>query len=721
MSDLVQLTKEDGIAVITINNPPVNALSPGVPEGISEAIAQIGRDEGIRAAVLIGGGRTFIAGADIKEFAKITSGTGKQDVGLLPLLLQIENSRKPVVMAIHGTAFGGGLELAMSGHYRVAAPGAQVGQPEVKLGIIPGAGGTQRLPRLGGVAQAVEMCAGGNPIKAEQALQFGIVDRIVEGDLQAGAVRFAREIAGKPFPKTRERNEKLGTVEQNAPIFAAAREAARKKQRGLMAPLAAIDAIEAATKLPFEEGCQVEAKIFLECLYSDQSKALIHVFFGEREVAKIPDVPKETPILPVNSVAMVGAGTMGGGIAMAFANAGIPVLLKESDQAALDRGLANIQKNYAVSVTRGRFTQQFVEERLKLIRPTLTYENFEQADMVIEAVFEGMALKKEVFAELDRICKPGTILASNTSTLNIDEIAATTSRPEFVIGTHFFSPANVMRLLEIVRGEKTSKTVIATCMQLSKKIGKVGVLVGNCRGFVGNRMFGPYVRESVFLVEEDATVEAVDKALTDFGMAMGPLAVGDLAGLDVGWRIRKEYRHLEPAGVRQAMAGDRLCEMGRFGQKTGSGWYKYDENRRAIPDPEVGALVRQWAAEAGIPQRKISADEIVDRCIYALVNEGARILEEGYALRPVDIDIIYLNGYSFPAYRGGPMWFADTVGLRKVYERIREFHGVHGANWEPASLLKQLAEQGGTFAGFSREREMPASRGGSHSLEPQHA
>ncbi|MGB0035775.1 MAG: 3-hydroxyacyl-CoA dehydrogenase NAD-binding domain-containing protein [Candidatus Acidiferrales bacterium] len=705
MSDLVQLTKENGIAVITINNPPVNALSPGVPEGISEAIEQIERDDTVKAAVLIGSGRTFVAGADIKEFAKITSGKTQRGDGFKPLLVRIENCRKPVVMAIHGTAFGGGLELAMAGHYRVCVATAQVGQPEVKLGIIPGAAGTQRLPRLAGVAKAVEMCMDGNPVKAEDALKAGIVDRIMAGDLLAGAIAFAREVAENPVPKTRERSDKLGTPEQNAPIFAAARETARKKQRGVIAPLAAIDAVEAATKLPFEDGCREEQSLFMKCLFSDQSKSLIHVFFGEREVAKIPDVPKETPIIPVKSAAVVGAGTMGGGIAMVLANAGIPVLLKEADQPALDRGLANIQKNYANSVKRGRFTQQFVDERLKLIQPTLTFDGFAGADIVIEAVFEGMALKKQVFGELDRVCKPGAILASNTSTLNIDEIASATSRPESVIGTHFFSPANVMRLLEIVRGKATSKEVIATCMQLSKKVGKIGVLVGNCRGFVGNRMFHPYVRESVFLVEEGATVQEVDSALYNFGMAMGPLAVGDLAGLDVGWRIRKEYRHLEKPGIRQPFAGDNLCEMGRFGQKTGAGWYMYDEQRRAMPDPEVEQLVLKWAAEAKIPQRKFSADEIVERCIYALVNEGARILEEGYALRAVDIDIIYLNGYGFPAYRGGPMWYADTVGLKKVYDRVCEFHRQHGEIWEPSPLLKQLAEQRKTFAEFSRDQD----------------
>jgi 3-hydroxyacyl-CoA dehydrogenase len=702
MTDLVQLTRDNGIAVITINNPPVNALSPGVPEGISEALDQIALDDSVKAAVLIGGGRTFVAGADIKEFGKMTSGRPR-GAGLLPLLLKMEDSTKPVIVAVHGTAFGGGLELAMAGHYRVAVSGAQVGQPEVKLGIIPGAAGTQRLPRLAGVAKAVEMCATGNPVKAEEALKFGIVDRIIDGDLLTGAIAFAREVAARPAPKTRERNERLGNAAENAQIFSSARETVAKKQRGLLAPAAAIDAVEAATKLPFEEGCKAEQKLFIDCLFSEQSKSLIHVFFSEREVNKIPDISKEIPVIPIKSAAVVGAGTMGGGIAMVLANAGIPVLLKEADQAALDRGLATIQLNYVNSVKRGRFSQQVAEERMKRITPTLTYDDFSKVDLVIEAVFEGMALKKEVFKELDRVCKPGTILASNTSTLSIDEIASSTSRPEFVIGTHFFSPANVMRLLEIVRGKATSKEVIATCMQLSKAIGKVGVLVGNCRGFVGNRMFGPYRREAQFLVEEGASIEAVDKALSDFGMAMGPLATGDLAGLDVGWRIRKEYRHLEVPGIRQPFAEDRLCELGRYGQKTGAGWYKYDDQRHATPDPLVDELIRKSVAEAGIPQRQISAQEITDRCLYALVNEGARILEEGYALRASDIDIIYLNGYGFPAYRGGPMWYADSVGLKQVYERVSEFQRQQGEIWRPAPLLKRLAEEGKTFANFGKE------------------
>lgn len=708
MSNLVEYAKHGEIAVITINNPPVNALSPGVPEGIAEGIDRASSDHGIKAAVVIGAGRTFVSGADIKEFDKMRSGGAQSSLSFPDLLNHIEACPKPVVMAIHGNALGGGLELAMSGHYRVAVPAAQVGQPEVKLGIIPGAHGTQRLPRLAGVAKAVAMCSEGNLIAASDALNSGIVDHLVDGDLLEGAVAFAREISGKTPPKTRERNDRLGTPEANAPIFAAARETARKKQRGMIAPLAAIDAVEAATTLPFDEGCRFERKLFMECLASEQSKALIHVFFGEREVGKVPGIAKDTAVIPVNRAAVVGAGTMGGGIAMVFANAGIPVTLKEADQAALDRGIANIQKNYAASVARGRFTQEFVDERMKLIQPTLTYDGFAEADVVVEAVFEGMELKKKVFTELDRVAKPGAILASNTSTLNIDEIASATSRPEFVVGTHFFSPANVMRLLEIVRGKKTSKEVLATALQLSKRLRKIGVVVGNCRGFVGNRMFHHYVRESVFLVEEGASVQTVDQAMVDFGMAMGPLAVGDLAGLDVGWRIRKEYRHLEKPGVRQAFAGDRLCEMGRFGQKTGAGWYKYDEQRRPSPDPQVAEWVRQWATEAGIRQRVISAEEIVSRCIYALVNEGARILEEGFASRPVDIDIIYINGYGFPAYRGGPMWYADAVGLKKVYDRIRQFEEQHGEIWQPAPLLKQLAESGGTFEELAREHQATA-------------
>jgi 3-hydroxyacyl-CoA dehydrogenase len=703
MSELVLTSMDGEVGILTVNNPPVNALSPGVPEAIVAGIQQFESDPAVKAMVLIGGGRTFIAGADIREFGKLTSsGDRRRGTGLQAKLELVENCSKPVVAAIHGTALGGGLETAMACHYRVAVRSAQVGQPEVKLGIIPGAAGTQRLPRLAGVAKALEMCAGGEPINATDALASGIVDQIVEGDLLAGAVAFARAKAGAAPRRTRDLTGHLGDPHSNAPIFVSARAHARKKQRNLIAPLAAIDAIEAATTLSFEDGLKREAELFQECLFSDQSKALIHVFFAEREVAKIPGIPKDTQQLPVNQVAVVGAGTMGGGIAMVFANAGIPVLLKETDQAALDRGLATIRNNYANSVKKGRFTQWAIDQHLSRIQPTLTYDSFEGVDLVVEAVFEGMALKKQVLAEIDRAARPGAILASNTSTLNIDELAAATSRPELVIGTHFFSPANVMRLLEIVRGKATSKEVMATCLALAKKLGKVGVLVGNCRGFVGNRMFGPYRREAQFLVEEGATVEAVDQALYNFGMAMGPLATGDLAGLDVGWRIRKEYGETQDASVRQPLLEDRLCEKGWFGQKTGAGWYKYDQARHPMHNPDVDPLIAQARKDTGIKPRGISADEIVERTIYALVNEGARILEEGFALRAADIDIVYINGYGFPAYRGGPMWYADAVGLWSVYERVREFEKQHGKLWSPAPLLKKLAEEGKTFADFDQ-------------------
>jgi 3-hydroxyacyl-CoA dehydrogenase len=710
MNELVSQTRQGEIAIITINNPPVNALSPGVPEGIGAAMAEAAGDESVKGIVLIGGGRTFIAGADIKEFGKVTSGQ-KGRGSLLPLLLAIEDCPKPTVAAIHGTAFGGGLEVAMAFHYRVAAPTAQVGQPEVKLGIIPGAAGTQRLPRLAGVAKAIEMCAFGEPVKASEALKAGIIDRVIEGDLLHGSIEFVREVIarGDRVLKTRERGEKLGDADSNAAAFSAARAQAKKTRRGMTAPLAAIEAVEASTKLPFDEGCLRETELFRECLFSDQSKALIHVFFGEREVSKIPGLSKETKTLDIRKAAVIGAGTMGGGITMNYVNAGIPVLLKETSQEFLDRGLATIKRNYSNSVKKGRFSQEVMDQRMALITPTLSYDGFEEADIVTEAVFEGMELKKQVFGELDKICKPDAVLASNTSTLNIDEIASATSRPEWVIGHHYFSPANVMRLLEMVRGKATSDVVIATSMALAKRLKKVGVLVGNCRGFVGNRMLAPYGREAQFLVEEGALPQDVDGALYEFGLAMGPLAMGDLAGLDVGWRIRKEYKHLEKPGIRQPLFADRLCEMGRYGQKTGAGWYRYDENRNRIPDPEVEKLIEQAAEEAGIKRRKITPEEIIERTQYALINEGARILEEGIALRAVDIDIIYLNGYGYPAWRGGPMWYANTVGLQKVYDRVCEFKQQHGELWEPAPLLKQLAEAGKSFADFDKEKGQTAS------------
>jgi 3-hydroxyacyl-CoA dehydrogenase len=674
-----------------------------VPEGIAAGVERANADAAIKGIVLIGGGRTFIAGADIKEFGKVVRGE-KKEGSLLPLLLALEDSPKPVLAALHGSAFGGGLEIAMACAYRVIDKAGQVGQPEVKLGIIPGAAGTQRLPRLAGVERAVEMCVSGTPVSAKDALAAGIVDQLIEGDLLAGAATFLRQkiATGAKHPKTRERHDKLDNVEANAAIIAAAREKAKKTARGLSAPFAAIDAVEAATKLPFDEGVQAERKLFEQCLFSDQAQALMHVFFAEREVTKIPGLSPTAKPIEIKQAAIIGAGTMGGGIAMNFANAGVPVLLKETSPEALERGLATITKNYANTVKKGRLTEEAMQQRLALITPTLSYDGFEKADVIIEAVFENMALKKEIFTRLDQIAKPGALLASNTSSLNIDDIAATTSRPSSFIGLHFFSPANVMRLLEIVRGKETSDEAITSAFALGKLMKKVGVLVGNCHGFVGNRMFFQYMREGHFLVEEGAAVEAVDKALTDWGMAMGILAVDDMAGIDVGVKVNQENAKHEIPGRRKPLVVGKLYALGRYGQKTGAGWYQYDENRKATPDPEVAALIKQTAAEAGIAQREISAQEIVERCLYALINEGAKILEEGYALRASDIDIVYLNGYGFPAWRGGPMWYADTVGVKKVYDRVCEFHAEHGDWWEPAPLLKQLAESGGTFAGWDK-------------------
>ncbi|HXG11999.1 MAG TPA: 3-hydroxyacyl-CoA dehydrogenase NAD-binding domain-containing protein, partial [Gemmataceae bacterium] len=508
-----------------------------------------------------------------------------------------------------------------------------------------------------------------------------------------------------PPPRTRDRADKLGDPQANAAALDAVRARIKERARNQLAPGKAIEAVEAATRLPFAEGLKKEAELFQECLFSDQSKALIHVFFGERAVAKVPGLAKDTPLLPIRRAAVVGAGTMGTGIAMTYANAGIPVLLKEVNQEALDRGLAAIRKNYAAAVSKGRLTPEQADQRLSLIRPTLTYDGFGEVDIVVEAVFEEMQLKQRVFAELDSVTRPDAILASNTSSLDIDALAAATSRPAQVVGHHFFSPAHVMRLLEIVRGRATSPSVIATSMALAKTLGKVGVLVGNGRGFVGNRLYGPYQREAQFLLEEGATVEEVDAALVEFGMAMGPLAVGDLSGLDVGWRIRREHRSLIPPGQRQPRVADRLCEIGRFGQKTGAGWYRYEPGSRVpLPDPAVQTIIEECAREAGIPRRKIDRSEIVEQTIYALINEGARVLEEGIALRAVDIDIIYINGYGFPAYRGGPMWYADSVGLKKVYQRIVELEQRHGELWAPAPLLKRLAAEGRTFADLDREK-----------------
>ncbi len=696
MSELVKVSHQEDIVVITVDNPPVNALSPGVPEGIENAIGALSSDTSIRAIVLIGAGQTFIAGADIREFAKIVSGE-RPRLTLLPFLQAIEDSPKPVIVAIHGTAFGGGLETALACHYRVIAPAAQVGQPEVKLGLIPGAGGTQRLPRLAGPLKAAEMCALGEPVSAQDALASGIADRIVEGDLLTGAIAFAREVAPHPIRKTRERNEKL--KDTNDSTFAALRSQVSRTKHGQRAPFAAIDAVEAATRLSFDEGCRREAELFDQCLYSTESKALIHAFFGERTVARIPGISQSTQVSRIHQAAVIGLGTMGGGIAMTFANAGIPVIVKETAPDAIDRGMARIRSNYASTVAKGRLSQAAMDARLASITPQLSYEGFQSADIIVEAAFENMDVKKAVFSEIAQVAKPGCILASNTSSLDIDEIASATSHPEMVIGIHFFSPANVMRLLEVVRGKATGANVIATAMALGKKLGKVAVLAGNCFGFIGNRMVAPYLREAHFLVEEGASVEQVNGALVDFGMAMGPLAMDDLAGLDVSWMIREEFKLFEKSGVRKPLVPDLLYSLGRLGQKTGRGWSKYDETRKPLPDPETAGLIEKTAHQAGIARRSVSAEEIVDRCIYALINEGARILEEKIALRSVDIDITYLYGYGFPAWRGGPMFYADTLGIQNVLAKIQGFENQHGSDlWSPAPLLRELAEKNKSFS-----------------------
>ena len=694
MSDIVKYERRGNVGIMSINNPPVNALGAAVRKGLVDALDAGLQDKEAQALVLICEGRTFIAGADITEFDKPLEGPDYNTV-----LNTMEAAEKPIVAAIHGTALGGGLETALSCHYRIAVPKARVGLPEVNLGIIPGAGGTQRLPRLIGVEAALEIIAGGNPIPAPKAAGLGLVDHIVEGDLLEGALAFAQGLIdeNKGPRRCSEMEDKIQNVP--AEVFEGTRKFIAQKRRGFNSPQAAIDAVEAATQNSFADGLKKEGEIFMNCLTSTQSAAQRHIFFAERAASKIPDIPKDTPILDIKSGAVIGAGTMGGGIAMNFANAGIPVYLIETDQEALDRGVTIITKNYASGVKKGRMTQEKMDAIMGLITPTLSYDDIKDVDIVIEAVFEEMDIKKEVFGKLDAVCKPECILATNTSTLDVDAIAEITSRPEQVIGLHFFSPANIMKLLEIVRGAKTSKEVIATSFKLAKAMRKVAVLVGVCYGFVGNRMVFQYGRQAEFLLEEGALPQQVDKAIYDFGMAMGPFAMNDLAGLDIGWRIRKRQAADRDPNERYAAISDKICEMGRFGQKTGAGYYKY-EGRIPSPDPEIDALVIAESEAKGMERREISDEEIIERCIYALINEGAKILEEGIALRSSDIDVIYIYGYGFPVYRGGPMHYADAVGLDKVYAKVAEFHATHGEIWEPAPLLKKLAEEGGTFGGY---------------------
>jgi 3-hydroxyacyl-CoA dehydrogenase len=676
------------VAILTVNSPPVNALSHAVRSGIKQGIDGALSDAAAKAIVIICAGRTFIAGADITEFGK-----PMKEPGLAALIEALENSPKPAIAAIHGTALGGGLELALGCHFRVGAAEAKFGLPEVKLGILPGAGGTQRLPRLVGLPLALDMITSGDPIGARQAREAGLIDEIATGDLKAAALAFAKRVVSEHqrLRRVRDIEDKLGV--SDADLFRNYRSTLTKRKRGLEAPQACVDAVEAAATLPFEQGLKRERELFTRLLQGEQSKAQRYFFFAEREANKIPDVPAATPTQAIRKVAVIGAGTMGGGIAMNFANVGIPVTIIEASDAALQRGIGVVRKNYEISASRGAMAAEDVEKRMALLRPSVSYDDIADADLVIEAVFEDMPLKKEIFGKLDGIAKGDAILATNTSTLDVDAIAAATKRPESVIGLHFFSPANVMRLLEIVRGAKTAKGVIASSMALAKTIRKVPVLVGVCDGFVGNRMLAQRGREAERLLIEGALPQQVDKVLTDFGFPMGPFAMGDLAGLDVGWRVRQ-------ARGTKAPIADALYEAGRLGQKTGNGYYHYEAGSRApLPDPEVERIIVDVSKRLGVARHAIAEPEILERLLYPMINEGAKILAEGMAMRASDIDVIWVYGYGWPVYRGGPMHFADGVGLQTVHDRLAEFaKRFKEPALQPAPLLAELAKSGRGFA-----------------------
>jgi 3-hydroxyacyl-CoA dehydrogenase len=704
MAELVRYEVKDGVAVITIDNPPVNALAPEVWTQIDDAVKRGVADPAADAIVLIGAGTTFIAGADIKAFEllKTPADSMARSEGTHALLKRMEDATKPLVAAIHGNALGGGLEVAQACHFRVATKDAKVGQPEVLLGIIPGAGGTQRLPRLAGAKMALEMCTDGKPVAAPKALAAGIIDQVVDGDLLTGAIAFAKSKAkAHEIRKVRDIVIPADAVKAGLEACAAMRASLKKTAKGMRAPYAVVDAIEAGLELPFDQGSIRERELFAECVASTESKALRHLFFAEREVAKVPDVPKDTPVKEIKRAAVVGAGTMGGGIAMNYANAGIPVLLKEVDQAALDRGMATIRRNYDVTMSKGKMTAEQVDKTMALITPTISYDGFDQVDIVTEAVFENMDLKKSTFTELGKVTRPDCILASNSSTLDIDQFASASGRPSQVLGHHYFSPANVMKLLEIVRGRETSKEAIATSLKLARKLGKVGVVVGNCFGFVANRMLAYYMREAYLLLEEGASVEQIDRVLTEYGLPVGPYGMQDIAGIDVGARIRQYLKSIGKSRAEgpQSAIPDRLFEMGRYGQKTGAGWYKYDApgSRNRTTDPLIEQLANEEAKKRGIVRRPISDEEIIARITTALANEGARVLEEKFATRPGDIDIIYAYGFGFPRHRGGPMFYADTVGLPTVLSRVNEYRARFGDYWEPAPMLEKLAAEGRGF------------------------
>ena len=687
-SSIVQYHLQDSIGIIRIDNPPVNALSQAVRQGVADALKAAATDDA-RAVLIVCIGKTFIAGADITEFGK-----PPQPPSLPELIAAIESHPRPVVAVLHGNALGGGLEVAMAAHYRCALPGTRLGLPEVNLGLLPGAGGTQRLPRLVGVKAAMDMILGGKPINADRAQTVGLVDALVEGDPETAGIAFAQKLL-QENAAPRPTGERAVPDIPGASYFDTERQRVASRFRGQIAPGFIVDLVEKATHLPVEEGMVLERERFIECRNSPQSAALRHVFFAERATGKVPGISTDLAVRPVAQVAVIGAGTMGGGIAMNFAQAGIAVTLVETGQEALDRGLALVRKNYETSQKRGRFTAEQIQTYLSNITGTTDYADIGEVDVVVEAVFENLAVKKEVFAKLDATCKPDCIMATNTSYLDIDAIAAATKRPEQVIGAHFFSPANVMKLLEVVRADKTADDVIVTFMKLAKTIGKIPVLVGVCHGFVGNRMLKGYARQAQLLLLEGATPEQVDHAMQEWGMAMGPLAVGDLAGLDIGYRSRRD-QGIEPGSQMETALPDMLVEMERLGQKSGAGYYRYDPTSRAREvDPEVIALTRSLAKKWGVTQREITTEEIVDRLSLALANEGAAIVDEGIASRPGDVDVVYLNGYGFPKWRGGPLFYADSLGLETVLEKLQTLREQTGdLCWEPAPLLVRLALEG---------------------------
>jgi 3-hydroxyacyl-CoA dehydrogenase len=694
----VYFERRGEVAVLQIDNPPVNGLNLAMRRGLAAGLQRARNDPKVKVVVITGTDKVFSGGADIREFNTPAAVT---EPNLLQLIDAVETSNKPVIAAINGVCMGGGLELSLACHYRLATPNATVGLPEVKIGLLPGAGGTQRLPRAVGAELALQMIVSGDPIGAEEALKAGLIDRIVAADTFQGVLDFAQELIGRrTHPRLRAARALLPVGTDADSFFKAARARVAKQARGMISPLKCVDAVEAAVLRPFEEGIKTERAMFLELVASDQSKALRHAFFAERAAGKVVGLADDTPTRHVERAAVIGFGTMGGGIAMSLANGGIPVTVLEMSAEALDKGMAACRRIWEASAQKGRMTLQQVEARTALLAPTLRYEDLGSADIVIEAVFEDMAVKQKVFRELDRVAKPGAILATNTSTLDINEIAAVTKRPADVIGSHFFSPANVMRLLEVVRGEATAPEVLATVMKLARRLRKVAVVSGVCDGFIGNRMLEHYVRQSLFLVEEGASPQQVDRALTDFGMAMGIFAVGDLAGLDIGYAIRQR-RYREKPDVLYPRIADRVVEMGRLGQKTGKGWYRYAPGERTPQvDPEIETLIEAYRKEQGITPREIGNDEIVQRCVFALVNEGARILAEGIAQRASDIDVVYLTGYGFPAWRGGPMYYAESIGLRNVAEAMQRFAALPNADaafWQPSPLLAERAASGKRF------------------------